>query len=334
MEIMYVDLKKCSEEELVDAINNNNKFISHLERELKILKQVPTNLDCKPEKSKEDKVLMVNPLIPSPSKNNSETNDIDETIDYYFEMIDGLDGEDNDKLIADINEALPSKNSQNHDQIFFNIQLRLLKNVKEIREFIEEEIDEINKDDLEDLKQELNLNIAKIQAINSIKNKTANIDEVEDKRNNLIFVPTSGGNIRILDELSSIDGEYLEGFRGLINSIKDGSFKNVKRFHTTNSKTAYVSEVKDYKIRVVFDRIGPHEYALITAFIKKSDNDIGYLRTLSSKIRNYMNIKDSLTESLSNPSFLALQQQYEEKLDSIFESRSRQVQYVKKSGDK
>ena len=126
----------------------------------------------------------------------------------------------------------------------------------------------------------------------------------------------------------------MEGFRGLINSIRDGSFKNVKRFHSSNNKTAYASEVKDYKIRVVFDRIGPHEYALITAFIKKSDNDIGYQRTLISKIRNYMNIKNSLIENLSNPSFLALQKQYEKELDTIFESKSRQVQYVKKSGDK
>lgn len=331
MEIIYLNLDECSEEELVFAINNNNRYISNIEQELKMMKKETTQVSHDNKIYEKNTNLSVD--ISDTSKTYDDSFNIDETVDYYFEIIDSLNSEDNDKLTTDIFEALPSKNSQYYDEIFFNIQLRLLKNVKEIREFIEE-IDEINKDDLEDLKQELNLNIAKIQAINDIKNKSSDIEETEDARNNLIFVPTSGGNIRVLDELSSIDGEYLEGFRGLINSIRDGSFKNVKRFHSSNNKTAYASEVKDYKIRVVFDRIGPHEYALITAFIKKSDNDIGYQRTLISKIRNYMNIKNSLIENLSNPSFLALQKQYEKELDTIFESKSRQVQYVKKSGDK
>ena len=44
MEIIYLDLDECSEEELVFAINNNNRYISNIEQELKMMKKETTQV--------------------------------------------------------------------------------------------------------------------------------------------------------------------------------------------------------------------------------------------------------------------------------------------------
>ena len=116
----------------------------------------------------------------------------------------------------------------------------------------------------------------------------------------------------------------------MFDSIKDGSFKNVKRFSNTNNKNAGVSEVRDYKIRVVFDRISSHDYAIITAFIKKSDNDAGYLKSLISKVKNYDNIRAILKNNLNNPEFMNLQKEYENELYNILNQTSKSKQHVKR----
>ena len=99
-----------------------------------------------------------------------------------------------------------------------------------------------------------------------------------------------------------MDVDYLESFKGLFESITDGTFKNVKRFNS-NNKISGISEVKDFKTRVVFDRIGKYDYAIITAFTKKSNNDKGYLISLELKIKNYLNQKEKMISLLNNDDF-------------------------------
>ena len=86
------------------------------------------------------------------------------------------------------------------------------------------------------------------------------------------------GNIRVIDEIEKISKsspEFCSEFLELFQSIQDGSFKRVKRF-LNNNKLVGISEVRGFKPRVVFDRIGKNDYAIITAFLKKCDNDRGY----------------------------------------------------------
>ena len=330
MEIIHLNLDECNCEELINAINNNNKYLNLIGKEIDDINAENKQVNIE---EKDEDIVCFKQVSEDESKQEDNTS-IDESVDYYYEMVEDVESSYDASFYENMKEALPSKNSMHYDDILFSIQLRLLKNIKEIEEFLKEEKDAIDKDDLVDLKKEIEDNSQKIDAIKMIKNNSNNSDFIDTAENNFIFVPTSGGNIRILDELENIDCEYLDGFKSLISSIKDGSFKNVKRFKTVNNKNSGVSEVKDYKIRVVFDRVGPHEYALITAFIKKSDNDLGYLKSLNSKIKNYKNIKDKLKQNLENSEFLKLQEGYEAQLNSIFETKSRGVQYSKKESDK
>ena len=98
------------------------------------------------------------------------------------------------------------------------------------------------------------------------------------------------------------------------NIIKLGfeTFRNVKRFSSNNTETAGFCEVKNHKTRVVFDRVGPNTYAVITAFMKKSDKDKGYFDFLKRVLSDYKtNNQKVLKESCDSVEFMTLQKHYE-----------------------
>ena len=124
------------------------------------------------------------------------------------------------------------------------------------------------------------------------------------------------GNIRVIDEIEKISKsspEFCSEFLELFQSIQDGSFKRVKRF-LNNNKLVGISEVRGFKPRVVFDRIGKNDYAIITAFLKKCDNDRGYKDSLELKIQKYMSQRDNIVKRLNNPEYRALNEQYTNEL--------------------
>lgn len=325
MEILRLDLEQTTEEELVEAISNNNRVLNRLNSEIKKISIATNQMEEKQEVTFPSDIYIKHNM---PEVRQKE-DDLSDTIEYYYQNIVSINSLDTKVLEEEILENLPNSDSENYDRILLQIQMRLLKNIKEIEEFIND-VDKIGTDDLSDFKAEVELNDKKIKLISKIRKENKAIEDIDNTDNNLIFVPTSGGNIRVLEELSHIDSEYLEEFKGLFDSIKDGSFKNVKRFSNTNNKNAGVSEVRDYKIRVVFDRISSHDYAIITAFIKKSDNDAGYLKSLISKVKNYDNIRAILKNNLNNPEFMNLQKEYENELYNILNQTSKSKQHVKR----
>ena len=58
-----------------------------------------------------------------------------------------------------------------------------------------------------------------------------------------------------------------------------------------------MSEVKNHKTRIVFDRIGFDTYVVIAVFMKKSDNDKGYLNFLEHRVSLYRKQKQQLIET-------------------------------------
>ena len=123
------------------------------------------------------------------------------------------------------------------------------------------------------------------------------------EKNNLVFVPTLSGNIRALDDLEHIPSEYYSRFKDLFDSIVDGTFKNVKVF-ASNSPLYGITEVRGFKVRVVFTRLSSDTYAIITAFVKKSDKDKLYNESLNNIVREYRGLEASLKANLNNPEFM------------------------------
>lgn len=236
--------------------------------------------------------------------------DFQEEVNYYLEDIMKI--EDTSTLKEDLKSSLPSKNNYKYKNILLGIKAELLKEIKQIKDILEEEQD---KESLIEFKEDIDLLNKKIKLIREIETTKELEAETDEKiTNNLIFTTTSSGNVRVLDEIEHIDSVYYEGFIGLINSIKDSTFKNVKRFTTINSANYGVSEVKDFKIRVVFDRIGPHDYVIISAFIKKSDNDKGYKNQLNHNVKSYKLQKEQLKNNLENAEFMTMQENIEKEL--------------------
>ena len=199
----------------------------------------------------------------------------------------------------EIRSLLPRKNHPDYVNILLRLSLESTKEINEIKELLKEDISDDDRILCE------NLIIHEQRKIEYIKNRLFVSEDVsleeEEEKNNIVLVPTLGGNIRIIDDLEHIPSDYYDGFKELIDSIVDGTFKNVKLLK--NDNFMHIFEVKAFKIRVVFARINENTFALITAFIKKSDTDKLYRESLFSKIRDYYLVEDRLKSNLSSQEF-------------------------------
>lgn len=295
MEYTIVDLEKTTQLELSDAIEQNRKTAKLMRQEIDKLKQANKSYELNKKEEKEEAILLI-----EEEKNKMDSdNDFFNEVDYYFNFLDIINLSDNIK--EEIRSILPSDKKTNYDNIIMSLKMGLLKNIKDIKDLLEEEKEALSKEDLEEFKAEINLNQKKIDIITEIEKDNTTTSE-KSLKNNFFFVTTAGGNARVIDEINDMDVDYLESFKGLFESITDGTFKNVKRFNS-NNKISGISEVKDFKTRVVFDRIGKYDYAIITAFTKKSNNDKGYLISLELKIKNYLNQKEKMISLLNNDDF-------------------------------
>lgn len=302
MEIKIIDIATATSEELIETLDENNKTASLMLEEIKKLKAIA---------GEEREIIIENTSsFPEPLQEEEEEDSLEDELGYYIENFNNASLEELEENSDDI---LPSPENPNYQNIILRIKIELLKAIREINEIIKT-TEKTNKEELEYYKEELQKLDQKLTLLNRPREQI--ISRQEPIKNTLIFSPTPSGNIRVLEDIEKrVPREYYKGFNELFESIQNGRFKNVKRFVSGNSKTAGFSEVKEHKIRVVFDRIGPHSYVVITAFMKKSNNDKGYIESLTKILTDYKNnIRDNLKRNLENGEFLDLQQHYEQEL--------------------
>ena len=279
--------QKCREELLLLQQQDHN--ISNIKSEisrLKLTKKVPY---------KEKVTFTKSSIVTNEEK---EEDSFEDEIGFYLVSYRHLRENFSEE---EIKVALPNKKNPKYKDILLRLSLESVKEIKEIKEIIrneelsEEEIDLCNKTIEKESKK---INYIKSKLI--VEEKEA---EVEEEKNNIVLIPTLYGNIRIIDDLEHIPSEYYAGFKGLIDSIIDGTFKNVKVL-ANNSELAGVTEVKDFKIRVIFMRLNNNTYGLVTAFVKKFDTDKLNQESLAGKIREYHSMESKLKEKLNDPEFL------------------------------
>lgn len=321
MEFVVLDLDTATEEEFIATIDCNNNTSRLMQNEIAKLKRVaeaakkskkPTIIETSTEQKEEQ------PYVDS---------DFENEVEYYLSQVRELTLE---SIETEMELALPSRKHYQYERILNRLKLESLRNIKEIKDLLAEE--GLSLDEITTFQEEYSLELKKIELINkALAPKQAEEEQVEPKENNLIFVPTQGGDIRILNELDSIPTEYYDKFYGLFQSIKDGTFKNVQRF-SRNSELAGLCEVKDFKVRVVFVRLNHDSYAVISAFIKKSDNDKAYRSSLTKKYTDYQQVEDALIRNLDNEEFMQMQKDYEAELFRKLSPSSEKTPVVKKKG--
>lgn len=309
MEFIILDLDdEISSKEIFEVISENHKTSMLIDKEVKKLKE----LSSKSTKRVEDdnKTPEKEMIYDEADEVNSE---LDDKVDYYNYLISSID--DCEDLQDQIESSLPNPNTGDYKTIVLRLKLKLLKSIKETADFISECREEFDDEDLEEYKEEIRLCSKKLEILKSESNEEVNENKTSTK-NNFFFPVSSMGNIRVIDEIEKISKsspEFCSEFLELFQSIKDGSFKRVKRF-LNNNKLVGISEVRGFKPRVVFDRIGKNDYAIITAFLKKCDNDRGYKDSLELKIQKYMSQRDNIVKKLNNPEYRALNEQYTNEL--------------------
>lgn len=309
MEFIILDLDdEISSEEIFEVISKNHNTSMLMDKEVKKLKELSSKSTKRVEN--DNKIPEKEMIYDEVDEVNSE---LDDKVDYYNYLISSID--DCEDLQDQIESSLPNPNTGDYKTIVLRLKLKLLKRIKETADFISECREEFDDEDLEEYKEEIRLCSKKLEILKSESNEEVNENKTSTK-NNFFFPVSSMGNIRVIDEIEKISKsspEFCSEFLELFQSIQDGSFKRVKRF-LNNNKLVGISEVRGFKPRVVFDRIGKNDYAIITAFLKKCDNDRGYKDSLELKIQKYMSQRDNIVKKLNNPEYRALNEQYTNEL--------------------
>lgn len=267
-----------------EVIKKNLIIASKMRNEIKKLSEISLNDEEETEILKDIPALEKEIFI-----------DDEEEYSYYYEDIKEYLNKSDEIIEEDIYDMLPSLDNKNYMNIIMRIKKELKEELKAYELF--KKIEDSSFIEVVLLEQDKIKKI--ISYINSHRTREININKTHEKiKNNVIFMKTLYGSICALNDLSSIDLEYYDSFKELIESIENGTFKNVKRFSNADNILKGISEVKNFKTRVVFDRINKNTYIIIYAFVKKSNSDMGYVKQLHNRVdfykANEKNIKASV----------------------------------------
>lgn len=287
----------------IDTTDDNDFLLSIIEKNCQLATSARNEIKNSEMLLKQKKTTVIetkkdNFVVETDDNLSKTDSEFEDTIKYFLQDYSLLEeGFDEEELF----DMLPSKKLYRYKDILYRLIAESYKEIKILNEFASDST--IKSADLEDIKSLILNEKRKIDLVKEFLNKKEEKVELNDEKNSLILVPTTGGNIRILSELESMPIEYMPLFKELIDSIVDGTFKNVKGFNNNNNLNG-VSEVKGPGVRIVFKRLSKNKYALITAFIKRSNNDMGYQDSLRSKVADFRLIHDDLKANLDNQEFI------------------------------
>ena len=234
------------------------------------------------------------------------------------------DGFDEDELF----DLLPSKKSYRYRDVLLRLIAESIKEINELREFSIEY--DTTSDDLQEIKRLILNEQRKISLLKGLLNKKEeDKEEIIEEKNTLILVPTTGGNIRVISEIENMSIEYMPLFKELFDSIINGTFKGLKGFNNNNGLNG-MREVRGNGVRVVFKRLTKKKYAIVTAFIKRSNKDTGYIDSLKSKVADFRLIQDKIKNNLNNHEFMAQNDLCVEELYNILGEEEKKTQLGKK----
>ena len=237
--------------------------------------------------------------------------DFEKEVEYYLTDFNGLKEFNKES----IEEVLPSRNNYNYERIVLRIIAEITHDIRDINEIIASD-SKMSKDELEEYKSEL---LSLIDRRNIVKEVllTEEKEEVIEKSNNLIFMPIKGtDDVRVFDDLKNIPQEEYEGFIELFKSIKDGTFKNIRKF-TNNGNYNGGLEVKGPQKRIVFQRLSKDSYCVISIFLKKTQIDYGYRNNLTNRYSEYKSMEKELKERVKEDSFINRNKEIENEIFSM-----------------
>lgn len=295
-----------NEQELIEALKHNCKVSAYMREEIQKMEKInESNIEMT---FKEETEIKKEEFI----------EDTDLEYLYYYEPIKNIDENiTDDELKHIIKENLPIKINPNYFKIISRIIAEIFKEIIEYEEIKKDSIGE--EEIINETKKLIDLNKKKIEFIKNIEIDLNNSDEIIE--NELYFLKTGSGNTYCLSDLSKIKKEYYESFKELFESIKNGTFKQAKRLNTSNNKTSSISEVRGFKTRIIFDRIGENSYIILMCAVKKSDFDNGYKKSIENRNLVYKAMKPKIYKVKDTEEYKQENKQFEKKLFLKLEER-------------
>lgn len=237
-------------------------------------------------------------------------------ISSYMEKVKNI----ND--ISELEKILPSRDSEQFDNIIDMIAVNLYKEKVEIINLIHEQqekeplIHEFFDSELEDID-------FRIEALLDYKNMTMEPEEFYNQNvlNRIVFLKNTIGEPMIISSLKGYE-EYYESFLELINSIIDGSFKN-KRSFSNNNKVVDMMEVKGFKTRVLFSHLKDNVYVIMPAFVKKCDTDLRHRNILENVSQIYQMQKEELLNLVNSGEYMQKEEEYLSELLDILKEKKK-----------
>ena len=301
MEKKYFTSKKIiTNEDIKELLENNTLNESEIKAALiearninhyYYLQEVKKNNELKKVTS-DSEIIKVKQKAKRLKANKKETNEID--IDFYLDQIRECTN------IDEVINILPKKNIDNFEMIINAILMHLIRECVEIEKFIVKE--NLTKEEKKDFQEEIRSKQTLIHKIAEYRNQPI-IEENKKHKNNIIYLTSPSDNIYAQSDLKDISKEFYDSFLELFNSIIDGTFKNVKYF-TNHNKIGKLYEVKNFKTRIIFDRINKNTYIIISVFIKKTDKDLRYFEQIINRSSKYFGIKEILKEAAKNQIYI------------------------------
>ncbi len=276
-------------DELIRVIKENNSISQKIKNEIKELEKI----SLEKVNNQED---TDNFSFDITVDEDLEEND-DFEYEYYYLPIKNISSDENNMRDIII-ENLPLKSNSRYFKIINRIKLEIYREIHDLIIIKNEEDEPKYKDEIQSM---IDLERKKLSIINEEYEKQAG-EEIQ-KQNKVVFAKTPSGNIYALEDVKSIDSEYYLTILELYESIKNGSFKNVKRLISINNKVSSISEVKGNKVRILFDKVSSDTYVIIQIIIKKSDFDKGYKVSLENRVANYRSQKSFIKSNLNNKEY-------------------------------
>lgn len=294
-------------EELDSIITANIRFHKKRREEYKGILEAKSKLEKATEKTESENLAEI---VDEEKVDSKKT---DDELEYFFSEFMSIPDEE---LETTYLESLPSIKHEKYHEIIIKMLLKLNESLKDYQLLYRDNT--LTIDDYIYIKQ-------MILEINKRRNLLlkAYYKEIEDEQemqieNQLLFSKTPTGNVQVIEEIKSIDPSFYERIKVLLDSIKNGTFKNVKRF-VSNSKLKGFAEVKEYQVRVVFERISINQYVIISIFTKKSDKDKNYRENLELKINRYKTEKEQIENLRTEADYIDKNTNIENELLSLLE---------------
>lgn len=181
-------------------------------------------------------------------------------------------------------------------------------------------LDSSNEEEIKELNKAIAAIQLKIELLDELEEleEEQEVEEAITNNNNLFFLLSDTGKVIALESLrKNVPREYYSAFKELLLGLKVGNAKNLKRLRRYN-----FLQVKDFKIRIIFEKLSNGNYVILDCFMKKVDTGISYRNNLANRLKEYQKNKDNFLNKYLDEDFIKEHESYLAEILNILDNKT------------